>query len=74
MSMHVGIQKGYRVPVSPFRSVFVSFKPYQWRCECEDFSMFRQAGYECRHIVAVKTWLRTQEVQMQDTVGLSEVR
>jgi hypothetical protein len=56
-------EKGYRVQLSPFRSVFVAFRPFSWTCECEDFYFNSKngCGYECRHIRAVKALLASRE-------------
>jgi hypothetical protein len=55
-------EKGYRVPISMFRSVFVAFSPFSWTCECEDFyfNSKQGCGYECRHILSVKALLRAE--------------
>jgi hypothetical protein len=72
MATPTSIQKGYRVPVRDgWQSEFVSFIGLAWRCTCAQYQFLSKRTYahECPHIVAVKTFLRSQEVQMQDTAG-----
>jgi hypothetical protein len=54
-------QRGYRIEVAPWRFEFVRFVGLQWRCSCPDQAMFGGRGYECQHILAVKSLLAHRE-------------